>query len=51
MKIRLFFLLLVLNFSSSYSQSIQINQITPSNVSGGINLNLLVHVEDCINIL
>ena len=42
MKIRLFFLLLVLNFSSSYSQSIQINQITPSNVSGGINLNLLV---------
>lgn len=42
MKIRLFFLLLVLNFSSSYSQSIQINQITPSNVSGGINVNLLV---------
>jgi hypothetical protein len=42
MKIRLFFLLLVLNFSSSYSQSIQINQITPSNISGGINVNLLV---------
>jgi hypothetical protein len=42
MKMRLFFLLLVLNFSSSYSQSIQINQITPSSVSGGINVNLLV---------
>jgi hypothetical protein len=39
---RLFFLLLVFNFSSIYSQSIQINQITPSSVSGGINVNLLV---------
>ncbi len=39
---RLFFLLLVLNYSSIYSQSIQINQITPSSVSGGINVNLLV---------
>lgn len=42
MKIRVFFLLLFLNFLSSYSQSIQINQITPSSVSGGINVNLLV---------
>lgn len=42
MKMRLFFLLLVLNYSSIYSQSIQINQITPSSVSGGINVNLLV---------
>ena len=39
---RLLFLLLILNFSSSYSQSIQINQITPTSVSGGINVNLLV---------
>jgi hypothetical protein len=42
MKMRLLFLLLILNFSSSYSQSIQINQITPTSVSGGINVNLLV---------
>lgn len=42
MKMKLFFLLLVLNFSSSYSQSIHINQITPSSVIGGINVNLLV---------
>ena len=39
---RLLFLLLILNFSSSYSQSIQINKITPTSVSGGINVNLLV---------
>lgn len=42
MKIRLVLLLLVLHFSLGYSQSIQINQITPSSVSGGINVNLLV---------
>lgn len=42
MRMRLFFLLIVFNFSSIYSQSIQINQITPSSVSGGINVNLLV---------
>ncbi len=42
MKTKLFFLLLLGQLSTSYGQSIQINQITPTPVSGGINVNLLV---------
>lgn len=42
MKTKLFFLLLLGQLYSSYGQSIQINQITPTAVSGGVNVNLIV---------
>jgi Secretion system C-terminal sorting domain len=42
MKKKLLFLILIGQFTSSFSQSIQINQITPTSVNNGINVNLLV---------
>lgn len=42
MKTKLLFLILLCQVLSSNGQSIEINQITPTAVSGGINVNLLV---------